>query len=565
MGGNAPHAAKHMRIHAGEATNRRGRWTAHQARNRSSIAWRSATRARRPSLLALAAGLLTLAGSFLKATPVQAGTYVIRHCNVPGHASAPITPWKATLVPNVAMFNTCSSGGGFGLAVSGPASMAVDTAATLELTAPEATALRRIRLWYSTRLTNTSTGSFLHSKVLGMTVDGHITSDESYSPGISRLDTPLDVSPKDEVRSVKLIFQCRRNLLEPPHHDCVSGSAKPIDVRGVELTIEESIEPVSTVTGGSLFATGSVSSTRTLDYAVADNQSGVKAIEIVIGNTVVASKDLSGNCHYFDPKPCPGADAGSLAIDTRKVPDGIQPVILRTTDAAGNRASLHVQLISVQNASSASTGSPARDAQPAVKVTANLVGTKRSTMAVPFGRRVTIRGRVSTASKTGIGGALLDVMQRTRAKERRVGTVKTKPNGTYTYGRTIRGPTRTLRFVYRTQSGARRASRKLTLRVRASASLRVSLRGRTVRFRGRVLSRPLPKSGKKIRLQGRTPGFKWATFAQKRTDRRGRFAGSYRLSVRRPGVRLQIRVWIPSEKGFRYLSYRGTKRTLRVR
>lgn len=565
MGGNAPHAAKHMRGHAGEETNRQGCWTAHQPKNHSSKAGRGATRARRPSLVALAAGLLTLAGSFLNATPVQAGTYVIRHCNVPGHASTPIRPWKATLVPNVAMFNTCASGGGFGLAVSGPASMAVDSAATLELTEPDAVDLRRIRIWYVARLNNTSTGSEFYGTLGAPISENERTLDEIYRPGVSWLDTPLDASLTDDVRSIKLTFKCIRIPLKPPHLDCVSGDVKPIEVRGVELTLEESIEPEVAVTGGSLFASGPVASTRTLTYSVADAQSGVKSVDVVIGDTVVAGKDLSGNCVYSELKPCLPSDAGNLAIDTRRVPDGIQPVILRATDAAGNRTSLQAQLINVQNAGSDSTGPSAGGVQEGVKVTAKFVGTKRSTMVVPFGQRVTIRGRLFTASKAGIGGALIDIMQRSGARERRVGTAKTRSDGTFRYRRSVRGPTRTLRVVYGAHPVALAVSRSLKLRVRAAASLRVSLKGSTVRFRGRVVSRPLPKGGKNVRLQGRTPGFAWAIFAYKRTDRRGQFSGTYRLPVRRPGVQLQIRVWIPSEKGFRYLSYRGAARTLRVR
>ena len=79
-----------------------------------------------------------------------------------------------------------------------------------------------------------------------------------------------------------------------------------------------------------------------------------------------------------------------------------------------------------------------------------------------------------------------------------------------------------------------------------------TLHGTLVRFSGRVLSRPLPAAGKRVILQGKAPGYEWAPFATMRTDRRGRFAGSYRLSVRRPGVRLQIRVRVPAERGYPY-------------
>jgi hypothetical protein len=101
--------------------------------------------------------------------------------------------------------------------------------------------------------------------------------------------------------------------------------------------------------------------------------------------------------------------------------------------------------------------------------------------------------------------------------------------------------------------------------VRAAAILQTSLRGTLVRFGGRVVSGPLPPRGKRVLLQGKAPGYSWATFATVRTNRHGRFTGNYRLPVRRPGVKLQIRVVVPTERGYPYASYTGRPITLRVR
>jgi hypothetical protein len=95
------------------------------------------------------------------------------------------------------------------------------------------------------------------------------------------------------------------------------------------------------------------------------------------------------------------------------------------------------------------------------------------------------------------------------------------------------------------------------LRVRASASLRVALKGIVVRYRGRVLSKPLPRRGKLVEIQGRAPGAGWKTFATRRADRRGGFAGTYRLRIRRPGVRLQFRVRVPAENGYPFVAHAG--------
>ena len=80
-----------------------------------------------------------------------------------------------------------------------------------------------------------------------------------------------------------------------------------------------------------------------------------------------------------------------------------------------------------------------------------------------------------------------------------------------------------------------------------------------------MLSRPLPKLGKRVLLQGRTRGYAWATFRSARTNRVGHFSGGYRLPFRRPGVKLEIRVVVPAERSYPYLIYIGRPVTLLVR
>ena len=66
-------------------------------------------------------------------------------------------------------------------------------------------------------------------------------------------------------------------------------------------------------------------------------------------------------------------------------------------------------------------------------------------------------------------------------------------------------------------------------------------------------------------MEGRSPGSAWTPFKNLRTDTKGRFSGTYRLRVRRPGVVLKIRAIVPSESGYGYLSSRSRAVTLRVR
>ena len=75
----------------------------------------------------------------------------------------------------------------------------------------------------------------------------------------------------------------------------------------------------------------------------------------------------------------------------------------------------------------------------------------------------------------------------------------------------------------------------------------------------------MPKGGKRVQMEGRSPGSAWTPFKNVRTDSKGRFTGTYRLRVRRPGVVLKIRAYVRSETGYGYLSSRSRAVTLRVR
>lgn len=177
-----------------------------------------------------------------------------------------------------------------------------------------------------------------------------------------------------------------------------------------------------------------------------------------------------------------------------------------------------------------------------------------------------VRGRVLTQDGLPIGGGRVELQETPQSG--RVGAASreltTEPDGVFAY--TVpRGPSRTLTFKYGGTGDATPAVQRLKLRVRASASLRVTLDGVRVRYRGSVLSKPLPRAGKRVEIQGRAPGAAWKTFAVRRTSRRGAFSGTYRLRVHRPGVRLQFRVRVPGEKGYPFLAFVGRAENRTVR
>jgi hypothetical protein len=427
-------------------------------------------------------------------------------------------------------------------------------------------ALKRIRVWGNARLNGTGRPLQTNTSV-GRIADARISLDSLGSFGE---DVPVEADLAPLTFSVQLALTCgesdRPTAAAADEVDCYADVDLPLEVRGIEVTLREDVAPAGSVVGGTLLGDQPVFATRTLEYSASDAASGMAKVEVLLGYSVVASKDLSGRCTFAGWSACPTSDGDTLYVDTRSVPDGRHALKLRTVDAAGNRNDEWIQDLDVRNqASSAQAPTPTIGlaGAEAARLTARFTNSSRSSLVVPWGRRVTIRGRLRGLTQPGLGGARIDVFERTArtgAKETPVGGTQTRRDGTFSYTLASMRPSRTVRLSY----GAT-AARLLRLKVRAAATLKASLRGTTVRYRGRVVSRPLPGSGKRVILEGRAPGYGWAAFAVMRTNRLGRFSGSYRLGVRRPGVKLQIRARLPAERGYPYLDFVGRPVTLQVR
>jgi hypothetical protein len=520
------------------------------------------------SIHALGAALTVLATSLAGADRARAGTYVMRSCNVPGHASATIGPWQPLPAASMAVVDTCLSGGTIGFALPAVHRMASDARAVLRLARPSdgprsTIGFLGLRLWLVARLTGA--GSSLYVATTTRTAAGAIGQRVVRPPGADAVRAPLAMALDargTEALQVELV--CSGDASQ----DCLPDDGMPLAIHGMEVTLVEDVAPTASISGGTLLAAGPVSGVRSLRYLASDPESGIVSVEALIGDTVVGSRDLTARCAYADLTACPASDEGSLEVDTHDAPDGRYPLTLRVTDAAANqqvvRAPAFVQTANEDRASSAG----AVDGN--VRLAVRFAGSSRSTATVPYGRRVIVRGRLTTASRRGLGHAAIDVLERPAragAREVAVGSVRTRADGTFSYALARHGPSRTVRLSSAPDAAGRvaAASRPLALRVRAASRLRVSLRGITVRFSGRVLSGPLPGRGKRVWLRGRAPGYAWAPFASVLTDRLGRFSGSYRLHAHRPGVELQFRVVVPAQRGYPYLGYRGPPLTRRVR
>lgn len=486
-----------------------------------------------------AAGLaatLTAAHCFLMfcAAPAQAGIYKMYSCNVPGQMTAlpSAAPWTTALDGrHTYHFNECASGGSFGIALN-IKYMTAFSSASLVLARPalgpqSTIGIVRYRTWVTAQL-----GPY-----------AFIDDGGAFSPPGG---TTPDASPWESVpfsRTNPAVYI----RLTCSSADCYFDSTRPLQVRGVEVDLQEDTPPQAVIDGGTLVGPGLQNGKSVLSYTATDQESGVARVEALLGDVVVAAEDLGSNrarCPHTDWSACPARHAGDLVVDTAVMSPGVYPVALRVTDAAGNRTLVNAQHL-------ATIGRANGSGAPAV-LKAGFAGT-RTAHTTNFGRSVRARGRLTDTVGHPIPRAHITVVENpygTRSKTRSAHVV-TDVAGNFSYLLSGRRPSRTVDLLYHRRAGeAPSASRRLQLRVRAASTFQLSLRGVLVRYSGRVLSRPLPRHGKKVFIQGRAAGGTWQRFAQRRTDSKGRFAGRYRLRVRRPGVKLQFRVEVPKQSGY---------------
>jgi hypothetical protein len=281
---------------------------------------------------------------------------------------------------------------------------------------------------------------------------------------------------------------------------------------------------------------------RTIRIRVQDAASGVAGGEILVRNSSLEA---------YRPLPTT-LDGGLLTARLDRGRMARTDVRVRVRDNAGN----------------AVEGVPARVSVTRARIGRRSRAVRSGRVRVPFGRRAVIRGRLTLSAGQPVAGAAVRVVSRVRrpgAPLVDVGTVTTDRRGRFS-APVPRGPSRTigLRFDGREQVLA--ASRGVGVRVPAASTIRASRRFLSgparVRFSGRIRTagQPIPDRGLVVILQGREAG-RWSTFADTRSNRRGRWRVSY-PSRGVPGS-YPIRVRIRRQAGYPFEL--GHSRPVRIR
>ena len=168
-----------------------------------------------------------------------------------------------------------------------------------------------------------------------------------------------------------------------------------------------------------------------------------------------------------------------------------------------------------------------------------------------------MRGRLAGPDGNPIADAEVLVYTQTLrpgAAVRLAATLKTSRRGGFSY-RAPKGPSRMVRFRYAGTSTIRAATQDVRFLVHAQSTLRANRRsvvnGETVRFRGRLRGRGIPRAGKLVELQVLLRG-RFRTFATVHTDRRGRWHYDYRFDGTRGRQVYRFRARIPREIAYPY-------------
>lgn len=260
------------------------------------------------------------------------------------------------------------------------------------------------------------------------------------------------------------------------------------------------------------------------------------------------------------PEPAPtgpsgpdGTEQASGAVNTRP-PGGSGTAPVQQADSTRGAGSGHV------NGEGASRGA---------RLTVAFATSSTRRLARTYGKSAVVGGSLVDEDGRPIRGAVIEVssVAAVRGAAPVAGkAIVTGADGGFRYTASAKTASRQLRFAYRyANPGEVVAADSLELHVKAAVKLGVKLKGSLVRYRGRVLSGPMPRSGKVVILQGRVKGARWQTFASRRARGKGGFRGTYRLKVRRPGTRLQFRARVLTEAGYPYLSVTGRAVTRVVR
>jgi hypothetical protein len=528
-------------------------------------------------LVAVAIGLAVAAG------PAWAGQYHVYSCRTPSGEIAPTDGWSGSETGSEAVAeDTCPQGGaliaGVGDRTSHDAN-SVQASWTLEPHAFDR--LVGATLW---RAGDVQGGAgedawyqFWFAGPSATDVFGECLFTEPCG-GRGELGQPLAAANRLTVPAANVGAQlsvnvsCASGLPRAECHDTgdPNNYAAVVYLYAADLTLEQSAPPTATNVSGELASASMVTGTSDVAFDASDPGSGVYEAVFSVDGQVVQSTvvdENGGRCRnvgqttdglaaFLYVQPCPASVSADVGFDSTRVANGVHHLVVSVTDAAGNTATVLDRTIDVENAPPPG-GPNGTNASAQATLSVGWAARTSARLTVGYGRAETIVGRLTAGGGAPIGSARVDILSTQAyagARTAATASVDTNAAGAFTMRLPAGTSSRTLRFEYSDALDSPPVVTKtLTLSVRAGVVLRVSPRttsvGRSIRFSGRLLGAPIPRGGKLLVLEARSPGSAWLEFDVIRSDARGYLHASYRFKFPGP-AQYQFRVLCEAEADY---------------
>ncbi|HEY2537612.1 MAG TPA: hypothetical protein VGI24_11605 [Solirubrobacteraceae bacterium] len=350
-----------------------------------------------------------------------------------------------------------------------------------------------------------------------------------------------------------------------------------------DIVLEQSTGPTATNVAGELASAPSVRGTSDVAFDASDPVSGVyEAVFAIDGQvmqrTVVDEnggrcRDVGGTSDglpaFLYVQPCKASVSVDVPFDTTRVADGTHRLEVSVIDAAGESAPVLDRAITIANPPPVG-GPNGTNASTQATLTVGWAGSKKARVVSAYGHSHTIVGRLTALGGVPIAGAAIDCTASAvyqGAKAVAMACPRTDADGRFAVKVPGGASSRAIRIAYRAHVGdvLPVATRTLALVVRAGLRLRVSPHttsvGHAIHFTGTLLGGPIPRGGKPVVLEARSPGGPWIEFDVVKANRKGRYRDSYRFKF--PGP-IDYRFRAVSETGADYPYATGDSNVVRV-
>lgn len=522
----------------------------------------------------------------------RAGEYHVYSCRMPDGESAPVDGWSGSKTGTYSYAeDTCDQPSGGLLAALGdePTRTANTDLATWGFAAPARATIAGATLW---RAGDAAGGGGINAvyevwfaapnnstdlaDAFGWCVSGRecpfgtgdpanpLSSNNRLVVPISNLGTQIFLNAACVGESA---FKC------PAGTGDANGYAAALYVYAADITLEQSEGPHASGVGGELTSAPALRGAIPVSFDATDPGSGVwQAVFGVDGRVVQRTvvNDNGGRCRdvgqtsdglpaFLYVQPCAQSVSADVAFDSTKAGNGAHRLTVSVIDAAGNAAPVLDRAVTIDNPPP--PGAPnGANASAQARLAVRWAGTAKASARGRFSRARTLSGRLTTVGGRPISGATIDLRATPAyagAKPLAMASPRTDADGRFSVSVPAGASSRTLRFAYRAHldDAHPAATGALRLVTRAGIALRVSPHttsaGSSIHFLGRLRGGPIPRGGKQLVLEARSPGSAWIQFKVVHTDARGRYRASYRFKFPGPAdYRFRVRSEAESDYPF---------------